>query len=226
MWQPGTAKPSSPIESSGKQNESEGTGGQGVTNGHSSGTSPPQPSSTDTAKPQKKALSGATMNMRFMQRKKEQQKFERKHQRKEDTASSKEDTMDIDDGESSSTSTSSNDDFVHSQQQTEDEVIASGPATTVDMYGISVEVIGRRSFGGFNRAVEETWKSSYRSHREGTYKNKSISERVSDEELLKRYANLVKDRRGDGDNSRSPIGNLSNKGQRNKSGSGQKRKRR
>ena len=228
MWKPGSAKPSPSNNSSkNKGNKRNLDANKKIENGwdeednNENGTNiPASGTPTSTSENKKKAsLSGATMNMRFMQRKKEQQYYEKKRHAKVEAPS----PMDVDDNEDYSAD-HSDDDSVQPQLP-QDELVSSAPATSADMYGISVEVIGRRSFGGFNRAIEDTWKSSYRSHREGS-QGASSKSRASDEELLQRYANLVKDRRGGGDNSRTPVGNLSKKGQRNKPRSGEKRKRR
>ena len=93
--------------------------------------------------------------------------------------------------------------------QSEDAPIDLAPVTSSDMYGIRVDVVGRRSFGGFNRVMEDTWKASYRAQKEGDA-SKSKGETISDEELLTRYANLAKQRNGD-DASRRPVGNLGDK---------------
>jgi hypothetical protein len=168
-----------------------------------------------------------------MQRKKEQQRYEKRHQKQHDKSSSS--SMDVDDTErdESMTPVGNNGDNIanssdcHPRQSSQDSLVAAAPGTTSDMYGISVDVIGRRSFGGFNRAIEDTWKSSYRSHREGV--QRTSKEKASDDELLQRYANIVKQRLsgagGDDDMSRRPVGNLGEKGQRNKQ-RGEKRKRR
>jgi hypothetical protein len=228
MWKPGSAKPS-PSNNSSEQkankrnrdvSKNNDNGGDEEDNNENGSNIPRSGSPTSTSEKKKKAsLSGATMNMRFMQRKKEQQSYEKKHHAKVEEPS----PMDVDNNEDHSADHSDDDSI--QPQLPQDELVSSAPATSADMYGISVQVIGRRSFGGFNRAIEDTWKSSYRSHREVS-QGASNKTRASDEELLQRYANLVKDRRGDGDNSRKPVGNLSKKGQRNKPRSGEKRKRR
>jgi hypothetical protein len=84
------------------------------------------------------------------------------------------------------------------------------PATTADMYGIAGCGIGRRSFGGFSRSIEDTWKASCRAIREGGHPKCT---QVSDEELLKRFAPLAKHHRNrnDEDAWRHPVGNLGDK---------------
>lgn len=231
MWKPGTTAPSRNIHKRGRE---EGDDSRKYQENHSeeiadngNGTSKP-PSGTPTEK-KKAALSGATMNMKFMQRKMEQRSFEKKHQQQVEMAASS--SLDVSmadaDGGDNDGGNSDNSDGPPHIELPQDTPVSLTPASSADMYGISVGVIGRRSFGGFNRAIEDTWKASYRSHKEGSGQKSSRGERATDEELLQRYASLVKDRRGGGDKSRSPVGNLAGKGQRNKPrNSGEKRKRR
>ena len=56
----------------------------------------------------------------------------------------------------------------------------------------------------------DTWKASYRAQKEGATEGSRREKAVTDEELLSRYANLVKQRNGD-DASRRPVGNLGDK---------------
>ena len=76
------------------------------------------------------------------------------------------------------------------------------------MYGMQAALIGRRSFGGFNPAMEEAWNAckaalEHHSNTEGGSKHP----KVSDEELLQRYEEIVQKR---SESSRS-IGNLREK---------------
>jgi M-phase phosphoprotein 6 len=195
MWKPGSAKPSK------------------ARNARNNSDTPP----AAVARSQT-SLSGATLNMRFMQRKNEQQKHEKKHQQQTkqppNEASPKpadnddqEDPMQVEEAQSPLLVTG-----YHAQHHPdEDSLIDTTPATTSDMYGISMDIIGRRSFGGFNRALEDTWKSSYRAQKDGTTSARKAKS-VTDEELLSRYANLVKQRNNHGeDASRRPVGNLGEK---------------
>lgn len=111
-------------------------------------------------------------------------------------------------------------------EATEDALVDMTPATAGDMFGVAGCVLGRRSFGGFHRSVEDTWKASYHALRDG-----GDRKQVSDGELLERYAKLVKHPRTNGndeDASRRPVGNLGNKVKPRQKlmGSGEKRKRR
>lgn len=83
------------------------------------------------------------------------------------------------------------------------------PATSIDMYGMQASLIGRRSFGGFNAAMEEAWKDSKASFENRLEKPK---QKISDEELIKRYQDIVKKR----SESSRPVGNLQEKTKRRK----------
>ena len=208
-----------------------------------------------------KKLSGATMNMRFMQRKKQVQAINNTNNsssvsaiRREQHASryqspaashssladkmNTSDSMDLDGQQQQQEEAPAISPMLqHSpahlllfqqQHQTADRIpIDTTPATTSDMYGLAVQVVGRRSFGGFNRNTELTWKASYKSHQQGSSNsepnnnNNNKQQKISDEELLARYANLVKSR-NDKDNTRTPVGNLKQKVRPRKSMSSEK----
>jgi hypothetical protein len=194
MWKPGTDKPvtkspKAPTPKSPKTPKQE-TSEHGLSLAGESSVSKPTSSS-------KKRLSGATRNMRFMKRKKEPQEQEEKVESGTDslTAASspkrdavapvQDDAMDVDD-------------------QIDESYSA---ATMVEMYGIQASLIGRRSFGGFNPHVEQTWYNS-----KASIEDKAIDpkKKISDDELLKQYADLVKGRSG----SSRPVGNLKGKSKR------------
>jgi len=189
----------------------------------------------------KKKLTGATMNMKFMRRKTEQRNLEQKHHKKQASPSpkkevAKDNPTQIE--EEDTTFQAAQSPLVASYPQhsmEENSLVDPIPATTSDMYGISVEVVGRRSFGGFNRAMEDMWKASLRAHKEGGTAADPVKrkEKVqTDDELLAKYANLVKQRNtsSNHNNGGRPIGNLGDKvkprkGVNNPKGSGEKRKR-
>jgi hypothetical protein len=186
MWKPGTDKPVKKSPKTPKRETSE----HGLSLAGESSAAKPTSSS-------KKRLSGATRNMRFMKRKKDSLEHEEKVEsgthspisasspKPADFASVQDDAMDVDDEN--------------------DEPYS--PATVVDMYGMQASLIGRRSFGGFNPFVEETWKNS-----KASIEHKIIDpkKKISDEELLKQYEDLVKGRSG----SSRPVGNLNGKSKR------------
>lgn len=171
-----------------------------------------------------KRLSGATMNMKFMKRKQERQ--DQDHQRKrlsiegtgttailaaattpsstsvseqqprttpppavgrpDNTVTSQHhESMDIDDHHSTPTN------------QMNFEV-----ATPIDMFGMQAALIGRRSFGGFNTAMEDAWKQSEASLKQQP--NQAKKSKISDEELIKQYQDIVNKR----SESTRAVGNL------------------
>ena len=83
-------------------------------------------------------------------------------------------------------------------------------ASPADMYGIQGTIIGRRSFGGFNRAMEDAWKDCKASIENQSSEHRKNKPKVSDEELIQRYKDIVDHRSLDAGSSR-PIGNLNKK---------------
>jgi hypothetical protein len=77
-------------------------------------------------------------------------------------------------------------------------------ATPDDMYGMQSSLIGRRSFGGFNPAMQEAWKDAKASLENELSEGGKSKQKVSDEELLQRYQDLVQKR----SESSRPVGNL------------------
>jgi hypothetical protein len=78
-------------------------------------------------------------------------------------------------------------------------------ASAVDMYGMTAALIGRRSFGGFNAAMERAYSNS-----KASIENEAIhgpKQKISDEELLERYKEIAMKR---DDNGRG-VGNLDKK---------------
>jgi hypothetical protein len=204
MWQPGESKPEAASDHMdtvelGEAKEK----GMDTTNKNALGgnlqKTPPSSS---------KKLSGATMNMRFMQRMAEQKQQEAKRRR------STGDNMAVDQAVSPKRPQHTNDgggddvdDDMSDDEDDDDETFQI--AGSADMYGPQANVLGRRSFGGFNRPMEEAWKSFHQS--QSSFDNKKP--KVSDDELLKRYEDYVKNGRRREDAKR-PIGNLQNKQKR------------
>jgi M-phase phosphoprotein 6 len=265
MWRPGDAKPQAkgkrkaPGRSNSSRNNS--NNGNNSRNRESSaksiameGPAESVPSTQTEATTSPKMLSGALMNMKFMKRQQTAQQQQQRQQQRHDEAkqaatttspnhpkSSVEQQHDPMDLEMETNSplvlhASSTITVEGAAAATEDALLVDmTPANNSDMYGISGCVIGRRSFGGFNRSMEDTWKASYHTLKEqqgGDRNNKQ----VSDEDLLKRYATLVKHKNNnrnisnayDEDASRRPVGNLGDKvkpRQKRTIGSGEKRKR-
>lgn len=117
--------------------------------------------------------------------------------------------------------TSSNPQHEHNNQESgvsnENENIAeldpSIPtiATKADMYGMSAELIGRRSFNGFNKAVETTWLKAVQSRQENRFGEKVERQQITDEELLERYEKYVKGNGDMMDKKSKSVGNLKKK---------------
>lgn len=206
MWKPGSAKPTnnsqsltSPIQkwsssspAPPKKNDSPGDSSRRRSAGSLSSASP------------RKILSGSTMNMRFMKRRKDainnkssnenetkdNDKKKRKlkphsssprhygHQQNEtklndisknnsprDLKTQQYNTdkvldMDVDDD---GDNYDDDDHHHHENQLDNNDVLLSDDyyqASSVDMYGIGASLIGRRSFRGFNPAIERIWKDS------------------------------------------------------------------
>lgn len=274
MWKPGSAKPQGSNKKNakgrtpnkrGRDNMKDGPpaqtprkidvdDGNDDNEGGSGGGDTPSALSAVAPVSQKK-LSGSTMNMKFMTRKKETQAFARKNNQQQNNqqspaaaqspvataagaAATDDDPMQVDMDSSSAPAAMSP--LVQQQHSYPNTSSRGGaipidmvPATTSDMYGISVDIVGRRSFGGFNRSVENTWKASYQSHQEDGANGSNGSnskDTLSDEQLLARYANLAKNRGGGGnkeDMSRQAVGNLGDKVKPRKQmgGGAEKRKR-
>lgn len=204
MWKPGDEKPKEASKSSKgrgdnmnlqkkkNNNNSPKTPKAGASSSSMGENTPPKSPASSI----KKRLSGATMNMRFMKRKKETEEYETN--RKSHTPPPKpepaapaveddEDPMEMEDGES----------------------ITFLQATPSDMYGMQADLVGRRSFGGFNVSMEEAWKESKAALEHRQDDSKSNKDHISDEELVKRYQDLVQNRDG-----KRGVGNLKDKNKR------------
>jgi hypothetical protein len=154
-----------------------------------------------------KQLSGALMGMRFMQRKAKAQEAaavaaetaaKRRRQEEED------DSNEVDCGQESEPPNDEKTNMT-SQAGKDGETEAAGKrqkqpkqrsrpllATDADMYGIEADLIGRRSFGGFNKAVSDTWQAAYVARQKETSAEGSNKSTLTDEELLLRYEKYVR----------------------------------
>ena len=90
------------------------------------------------------------------------------------------------------------------------------PATAMDMYGMQAALIGRRSFHGFNAPIERAYQDSKDSVENRARADKP-QQKISDEELIQRYQDIVQQRSGGGDNSRG-VGNLDKKKRKRSNG--------
>ena len=159
IWKPGTAPPTTPHNDTDKKMNQMKKSKKNLSSG--------------------KKLSGSTMNMRFMQRKKESTPASSKKKVGADTSTNasdasrnemknwreQSDSME-EDNKNRNEGTSLRDD--NSMEEGEPNVdVSTGvehhrpqTATDADIYGIGAQIIGRRSFGGFNKVVQETWSSA------------------------------------------------------------------
>jgi M-phase phosphoprotein 6 len=80
-------------------------------------------------------------------------------------------------------------------------------ATPIDMYGMQAALLGRRSFGSFNPAIEEAWKESKASLELDSSLDRRNKQQATDEELIQRYQEIVKKR----SESARTVGNLGEK---------------
>jgi len=147
-----------------------------------------------------KRLSGSTMNMRFMKRKTDSSSAKKISDNSKNNSVSADPSNDSARNEmrqwlekSPSQSRMSDDVHMssaevcneHSSVTPVDRVDSSGPerATDADIYGVGAQIIGRRSFGGFNKVVQETWNTAYK---EIEKKNKKKNKK-SEDQLMREY---------------------------------------
>lgn len=213
MWKPGTSKPkSAPDEEMSTPMKVQTT----TTSSLSSTTTTPASSKKDSSSAKKK-LSGATMGMRFMLRSKPTESS-----KPSTTPSPKkeEDRMDIDESD-------------NGESDEEDDGTSSNLpqiATASDMYGLKGSLLGRRSFGGFNKFASENWNENLESYHSGKAGERAKKQHISDDELLERYKNYVHGRGDFGGVDKAaaaPVGNLKKQQRKSQSPrSGEKRQRR
>ncbi len=210
MWKPGKAKPSGSYltksQEKKKKKEKEGTkkNNLDLSIGDSGDMSLPSPNTPSSATPRKR-LSGGTMNMRFMKRHKPDTNEEGSDRTAPDSHTKQSpaharlqnnNAMDIDSENDMKTENHYNDGSKYA------------PASSADMYGIEAQLIGRRSFRGFNEPIERIWKES-----KGRLENRGLNDRpgkkISDEELLQRYKDIARERGNKG--GARGIGNFDKK---------------
>jgi hypothetical protein len=203
MWKPGTAKP----ESQSPKTPTIATTPTTKKQEPSNGTLPLSGNTPKSAEASaKKRLSGATMNMRFMKRKKETQEHENSRRNSSGAAHSPAAGAAPKVATPGAREEEENDPMdVEVEEEDDESCEPFSRATPDDMYGMQASLIGRRSFGGFNPSIEEAWKDAKDRLESDRLENNSSNQKVSDEELLQRYKNIVKKR---SDSSSRPIGNL------------------
>ena len=140
----------------------------------------------------KKKLSGATMGMRFMKRKLDEaaqaKRIKEEKQKQATTKQSEESGWSIQTADDNNPNNSSQDTNVVECDDIPEIATAS------DMYGVVANIIGRRSFGGFNKHVSETWNNTLEEIQNNRTSNKMTKQHISDDELLRRYEKYVKGR--------------------------------
>lgn len=206
MWKPGTAKPNgslTPSSSSGKKKKkpSRPKLDLGGIDDDIRGESITKTTTPSSSTPRKR-LSGGTMNMRFMKRRtdtisdnnnnnnNEDEKRKNNNSNSSKTTSShqrmeKDDAMDIDKDDDDDNGGGAND--ASTEKDNVDGSSYYAQATSVDMYGIEASLIGRRSFRGFNTAMERIYKDSKACLEKRGDNTDRPTQKVSDEELLLRY---------------------------------------
>mmetsp|Transcript_26012 Transcript_26012/g.29765 ORF Transcript_26012/g.29765 Transcript_26012/m.29765 type:complete len:174 (+) Transcript_26012:37-558(+) len=116
----------------------------------------------------KKKLSVATMGMRFMQKR----------------------NFTLSGEVASSLSSKSNQKKDTEPKIYEESRVSFDRCTNSDMYGIQSDLIGRRSFGGFKKSVDDNWRACLRGGREDDNKNNSGNPEITDSELRRQYVKL------------------------------------
>lgn len=144
----------------------------------------------------KKALSGSTMGMRFMQRK---------------TPSQEKPSSEGETNQNTQSPAATVPQHNESANNYENDVSMPIMASSSDMYGVSADIIGRRSFNNFNKAVEETWTTAVKAKAQSKFDDKVEKQQITDEELLERYDKYVKGQGDMGNKKERSIGNLSKK---------------
>eukprot|EP00956_Cyclotella_meneghiniana_P024191 scaffold48279_cov50-Cyclotella_meneghiniana.AAC.1 len=210
MWKPGTAKPKS------RNNDTDHGSDAATSLNRSDDTSDKHQhqhqhhhqstTSTITTK-QSKKLSGATMGMRFMQRKslngnnkknnddnKQQHQHHQNKQIDTSTAAATGNNTKTNQNHIITTNTTSSGikrDLSNLTSNTETSILIQSASTT-DIYGPHSDIIGRRSYNNYRKCIANTWETAY-NKRENNLQNKD-KKKISDEELLKRYQCYVNQR--------------------------------
>ena len=177
MWKPGTSKPSNKdkdnvhIPSHKNQN----------------GNSAKSPSNNGKSASSNKKLSGSTMGMRFMQRKKKDSSSSTNpviHQTNNNIHTNKS-AHNVD-------RKRENREISKDDEQPTSEVIILELASVVDMYGVGSDIVGRRSFGGFHKSVKNTYDTALKRRTDDHARSQNTKHQITDEELLERYEKYVK----------------------------------
>mmetsp|Transcript_30676 Transcript_30676/g.61272 ORF Transcript_30676/g.61272 Transcript_30676/m.61272 type:complete len:197 (+) Transcript_30676:275-865(+) len=182
MWRPGTSRPTTAIE------QPQGINGDNPNDGRGGSA---------------KKLSSATMGMRFMKRKAEVSAFAKKQEDARKAvlqAAARKNTLNENRNRYKSTETKVHERKRHNESISADasnEFIILEAASVVDMYGVGADVVGRRSFGGFHKAVRSTWEEALKMRTDDDTRTKATFKHITDEELLQRYEKYVTGRDGE-----------------------------
>lgn len=217
MWKPGTAKPSGSLSissSSASKKKKRALRPKldlGISDDDDNNITASTRKDVPSSATPRKRLSGGTMNMKFMKRRKdatnangnddsEKRKSESSKKNSSHARMQNNNAMDVEENDDISTEKDCEDGSKYAQ------------ATSVDMYGIEASLIGRRSFRGFNAPIQRIWKDS-----KAFIENGAVNDRpgkVSDEELLLRYKDTAKQRGSTGGGR--GVGNLDKKNRNKK----------
>lgn len=160
------------------------------------------------------------MGMRFMKRKAEAEEAAKKQAAEEEKEKAEREAMEW--SASGSAAAGGGD----GEAMAEDEAaVVPLTATAADVYGIGAAIVGRRSFGDFNKAVQETWSEAVECRARERSGARAERQQITDEELLQRYEKYVKGQGDMGDGESVSIGNLQKKRNKKKKDRGEKRKR-
>eukprot|EP00568_Trieres_chinensis_P008606 CAMPEP_0183297400 /NCGR_PEP_ID=MMETSP0160_2-20130417/4711_1 /TAXON_ID=2839 ORGANISM="Odontella Sinensis, Strain Grunow 1884" /NCGR_SAMPLE_ID=MMETSP0160_2 /ASSEMBLY_ACC=CAM_ASM_000250 /LENGTH=218 /DNA_ID=CAMNT_0025459219 /DNA_START=29 /DNA_END=685 /DNA_ORIENTATION=- len=217
MWKPGSAAPPASTRSGRVPTAPEPSNHAADEKGRKAGIKSAKKNISGAGK--KKQLSGATMGMRFMKR-----KAEAAERGKAVEVKSKAEDENVE-WETSKTTEVGGDLDNCKPVPTGESIVLPQVATAADIYGADADIVGRRSFGGFNKAVSDAWNEALEMKKRAGAKSDG-DEKISDEELLRRYERVAKGRGGTGNGGKgASVGNLGEKTNKRRDGRGGKRKR-
>ena len=202
MWMPGQPRPKeqqNPLAAAAEETTANYADKQGASETETAATATPI-----TSPPKK--LSGATLNMRFMQRKQQQEEKRRHSHEGSIVARAAQQRQQQQAGQASG---SVQEQQSQQQQAAQQQQSLYDIATPTDMYGTTL--LGRRSFGGFNPLVERAWKEHQFAHKHAAAAAAAAAEgyAISDQELVRRYQEY--ERSSTSASKRSLVGNLEEK---------------
>lgn len=210
MWKPGTAKPNN----STPKHEANAPG-PGVGGGSNGSSSVKKPSTTA------KKLSTSTMGMRFMQRNNDSKQKEQEERKLcLQAAAARQNNRNR--NHTTANASDSHEGVAVKRERPKEEQSATSEgaiilelASSVDMYGVGSDIVGRRSFGGFHKAIRTTWEAALKRRTDEDASARNTKNHITDQELLDRYEKYVQGgRRAEGEGA----GNKGRKGKRKHDG--------